>query len=179
MEMPVFFLWLDPYLIRLYRLTGQAYADFFLGTLVLAFLALIIGEASASLASLAVRKQVDRVADEARKYQNLSLEALQAGDKQAYTAANKLANDTFGQSFFMQIGMSGAFLWPIFLVLAWMQYRFAEVDFKLPLVDFSLSYIGVFILLYAAAYFLFKRVKYKLRGSRGTTEILKANSSKQ
>ena len=64
--MPALFLWLDPYLIRLYRLTGYAYFDFFLGTLVLAFLALIIGEASASLASRAVRQQADRGADETR-----------------------------------------------------------------------------------------------------------------
>jgi hypothetical protein len=177
MEMPSLFLWLDPYLIRLYRLTGYAYLDFFLGTLVLAFLALIIGEASASLASRAVRQQADRGADEARKYQNLSLEALKTGDRQAYTAANKLANEAFSRSFFMQIGMSGAFLWPTFLVLAWMQCRFAEVDFKLPLVDFSLSYLGVFILLYLAAYFLFKRVKYGWRRYRGTKELLKGNAS--
>jgi len=174
--MPSVFLWFDPYLIRLYRLTGDAYVDFFLGTLVLAFLALIIGEASASLA---VRKQADRGASEARKYQNLSLEALKAGDKQAYLAANKLANEAFSRSFFMQIGMSGAFLWPTFLVLAWMQFRFAEVNFKLPFVDFSLSYIGVFILLDLAAYFLFKRVKYGWRRYRGTNELLKTNASIQ
>ncbi len=137
-------------------------ADFFIGTLALALLAVILGELSAFLASLAVRKRTGGVADEARKYQSLSLEALQAGDRQAYEAANRLANDAFGQSFFMQIGMSAAFFWPAFFVLAWMQTRFAEVDFKLPLVDFSLSYIGVFILLYAAAYFLFKRVKHRL-----------------
>jgi len=179
MEMPSLFLWVDPYLIRLYRLTGYAYLDFFLGTLVLAFLALIIGEASATLASRAVGQQADWGVDEARKYQNLSLEALKAGDRQAYTAANKLANEAFSRSFFRQIGMSGAFLWPTFLVLAWMQCRFAGVDFKLPLVDFSLSYLGVFIMLYLAAYFLFKRVKYGWRLYRGTKDLLKGNASIQ
>ncbi len=76
MEMPVFFLWLDPYLIRLYRLTGQAYADFFLGTLALAFLAVILGEMQPASRLLAIRKRPARPAAEAGKYRDLSLEAL-------------------------------------------------------------------------------------------------------
>lgn len=171
MEMPVFFLWLDPYLIRLYRLTGQAYADFFLGTLALAFLAVILGEISLSLASLAIRKQAGQTAAEAGKYRDLSLEALRAGDQVAYRGANKLANEAFSRSFFLNIGLSGAFLWPACLALAWMQGRFFAVDFQLPWVDFSLSYLGVFILLYVAAYLLCKRVKYRLLSWQHPREI--------
>lgn len=43
-----------------------------------------------------------------------------------------------------------------------MQYRFLEVEFPLPLIGFSFGFIGVFIILYVAAYFLFKKIKYRL-----------------
>ena len=162
MEMPPFFLFLDPYLIRLYRITGYAWVDFFLGTLALAFVVLIIGEFTISLAFLASRKRIERVTDEAVKYQNLSMEALAAGDKEAYRAANKLANDAYGRSFFMQLALSAAFLWPICFALVWMGYRFSGLEFPLPFTGLSMGYMGVFILLYVAAYQAFKRVKYKL-----------------
>jgi hypothetical protein len=169
-----FFLWLDPYLIRLYRLTGSASADFFLGTLGLAFLAIIIGKISIFLALLAIRKPVNRVAAEAKKYQNLSLEALKAGNKPAYTAANKLANDAFGKFFFQQMALSAGFLWPVFFALAWMQYRFADIEFPLPFMPLSLGFIGIFILLYALAYLMLKQMKIlypRLPYSRRIKEI--------
>ena len=162
MEMQPFFLLLDPYLIRLYRITGYAWVDFFLGTLALAFVVLIIGEFTISLAFLASRKRIERVTDEAVKYQNLSMEALAAGDKEAYRAANRLANDAYGRSFFMQLALSAAFLWPICFALVWMGYRFSGLEFPLPFTGLSMGYMGVFILLYVAAYQAFKRVKYKL-----------------
>jgi len=174
MEMPVPFLLLDPYLIRLYRLTGAAGVDFVLGTLALAFLALALGEFTISLTFLAARHRIQRVTAEAQKYQDLSLAALKAGDKQAYTAANRLANDAFGHSFFMQVALSAAFLWPAFLALAWMSYRFAEVEFPLPHTGFSFSYIGVFILLYIPAYLVFKRIIYKLPYFRRVKGMLDA-----
>ncbi len=162
MEMPPFFLFFDPYLIRLYRITGYAWVDFFLGTMALAFIVLIIGEFTISLAFLASRKRIERVTDEAVKYQNLSMEALAAGDKEAYRGANKLANDAYGRSFFMQLALSAAFLWPICFALVWMGYRFSGLEFPLPFTGLSMGYMGVFILLYVAAYQAFKRVKYKL-----------------
>jgi uncharacterized membrane protein (DUF106 family) len=156
------YLFLDPYLIWFYRLTGQAEVNFFLGTLVVAILALLVGEFTSFLASFLVRRHFDEVAGEAKKYQDLSMEALKAGDRPAYEAANKVANEAFGKSFFMQLALSATFFWPIFFVLGWMQYRFLEVEFPLPFVGFSLGYIGVFIILYVAAYFLVKRVKNRL-----------------
>ena len=172
MQMHPFYLFLDPYLIRCYRITGYAWADFLMGTLVLAFMAVVIGEVTISLAFLTVKQRIDRVTEESHRYQNLSLDALKAGDKQAYRAANKLANDAFGKSFFMQIALSAAFLWPVFFALAWMDYRFAGLEFPLPFIGYSLGYIGVFILIYAAAYLLFKRVIYKLPYFRRIKAIL-------
>jgi hypothetical protein len=162
MEMHPLYLFLDPYLIWFYRLTGQAEVNFFLGTVVVAFLALLVGEFSSFLASFLVRRRFEQVAGEAKKYQNLSMEALEAGDRPAYEAANKLANEAFSKSFFMQLALSATFFWPIFFAWGWMQYRFLEVEFPLPFVGVSLGYIGVFILLYIPVYLLFRQVKKRL-----------------
>lgn len=162
MEMNPFYQALDPYLIWFYRLTGHAGVDLVIGTLVLALVALLIGEVTTFLAFWFTRKRVDRYAEEAAKYQTLSMDALKAGNKEAYTAANKLANEAFGHSFFQQAALSAAFLWPVFFALAWMQYRFLEVEFPIPGTNWSLGFIGVFIILYVAAYFLFKQIKNRL-----------------
>ena len=172
MEMHPVFRFLDPYLIWFYRLTGQALADFLIGTFALAFIALIIGESTISLAFLAVKKRIDQTTAEAAKYQRLSMEALVGGDKAVYKATNKLANDAFGKSFFMQIALSAAFLWPAFFALAWMSYRFNDIEFPLPYTHHSLGFIGIFLLLFVAAYFLFKGIKYKLPYFRRVKQIL-------
>ena len=106
--------------------------NFLLGTLALAVLSLLVGEFTSFLASCIVRRHFEQVAGEAKRYQDLSMEALKAGDRPAYEAANKLANEAFGKSFFMQVALSATFLWPIFFALGWMQYRFLEVAFPLP-----------------------------------------------
>ena len=155
---------------------GPGLDDFIIGTFALALLAVIIGEFTISLAYLAARKRIERVTDETIRYQNLSMEALTAGDKGAYQAANKLANDAFGHSFFMQIALSAAFLWPICFALAWMSYRFEELEFPAALLHFSLGYIAVFLLLFVAAYFVFKPVKYRIPYFRRIKEMLKTSS---
>lgn len=177
MELPSVYLLLDPYLIWAYRLPGAAWVGFLVGTLVLATLALIIGEFTISLAFLAARKVIQKTADTAVKYQNLSIEALQAGDKKAYSATNKLANEAFGKSFFLQIALSTARLWPIFLALAWMQTRFADIEFPLPRVGLSLGYLSIFLLMYIAAYFLFKRLKPRLPYFRWIKTLLDASQT--
>jgi hypothetical protein len=162
MEMHPVYLAIDPYLIWFYRLTGQAALNFFLGTFVLAALALVVGEATSKLAALLVKRQVGSVAEEAKKYQDLSLTALKLGDRPAYEAANKLANEAFSKSFFMQLTLSATFFWPIFFVLGWMQYRFLGLAFPVPAIGFSVGYIGVFILIYVLAYILYKQIKGRL-----------------
>ena len=171
-----FFLWLDPYLIWFYRLTGYAPADFIIGTFVLALIAVIIGECTISVAYLLARKRIEKVTDETIRYQNLSIDALTSGDKGAYQAANELANDAFGHSFFMQIALSAAFLWPICFALAWMSQRFEELEFPVPYLHFSLGYIAVFVFLFVAAYFVFKPVKYRIPYFRRIKEMLKSSS---
>ena len=103
-----------------------------------------LGKLTLRLVLLVAQPPLDKATAEARKYQNLSMDALAAGDRPTYEAANQLANDAFGKTFFMQIAQSGAFLWPVCVALAWMGYRFADLAFPLPLVQISLGYVGVF-----------------------------------
>ena len=159
MEIPSFFLVLDPYLIWFYRLPGNSYVGFFLGTFFLALLCLFLGEITIALGYRLVGKRLEGLTAETLKYQDLSIEAAKAGDKASYRAANKMANDTFGMSFFSTMALSMARLWPVPFALAWMQLRFTEVEFPLPFLGFSLGFLGVFILVYLVAYFLVKRVK--------------------
>ena len=163
MEMHPVFLFLDPYLIWFYRLTGHAALDFLLGTFVLASLAFLVGECTSNLAIFLVQRHVGRVADEAKKYQDLSMEALKAGDRPAYEATNKLANDAFSKSFFMQLTLSATFFWPIFFALGWMQCRFLEMEFPIPGTSWSLGYIGGFILIYILTYLILKRLPWICR----------------
>ena len=157
-------LWIliDPYLIWSYRLTGYGLPDFLIGTFVLAWIALLVGEFTIGAVFLLLRERIDTSTHDARRYQDLSMAALAVGDKNAYHAANKLANDAFGNSFFLQFGLSAAFLWPAFLALAWMGHRFAEVEFPILFSEVSLGFIGVFIVLYAGAYLIFRKIKYRL-----------------
>ena len=175
MEMHPVYLYLDSYLIWFYRLSGSAEANFLLGTLALAVLSLLVGEFTSFLASCVVRRHFEQVAGEAKRYQDLSIEALKAGDRPAYEAANKLANEDFGKSFFMQVALSATFLWPIFFALGWMQHRFLDVEFPLPFISFSLGYIAVFLLLYVATYFVFKAVKRRMPYFRRIKELMDAS----
>ena len=163
MEMPLVYQVFDPFLIWFYRITGHAGLDLVIGTVVLAVMALLIGELCAFLAVRFTRKRVDRYVEEADRYQTLSMDALKAGNKDAYTAANKLANDAFGHSFFQQLSLSAAFLWPVFFALAWMQCRFLNIEIPIPGTKWSLGFIGVFIIIYVAAYFLVKRLPWLRR----------------
>jgi len=160
MEMHPFYQALDPCLIWCYRLTGLAALDFIIGTLVLAGISQIIGKVTVSLISLITQKRLGEKAAEADKYQNLSMDALKAGNKEAYLAANQLANEAFGHSFFQQAALSAAFLWPVFFALAWMQYRFLELEIPIPGTNWSLGFIGAFIILYVPAYLVLKRLPW-------------------
>ncbi|AEB08991.1 hypothetical protein [Desulfobacca acetoxidans] len=156
----------DSFLIMFYRLTGVAWADFAIGTFTLAIIALFVGEATVRLVFRFSRKHLDEKISEADKYQNLSMDALRAGNKEAYQAANKLAKEAFGHTFFQQLTLSGAFLWPVFFALAWMQQRFLEVEIPIPGTGWSLGFIGAFIIIYAAAFVFLKVLKRILFLSR-------------
>jgi hypothetical protein len=170
--METVFEFLDPYFIQLYRLSGYTFVDFLFGTFVLALTAVIVGELTISVVFLLSYRRIDTINAEVVRYQKLAADALSAEDNEAYAAANKLANDAFGKSFFQQFGLSAAFLWPVFFALAWMQTRFVDVEFPLLFSDVSLGFIGVFIALYAAAYLIIKKTKHRLPYFRRIKAIL-------
>ncbi|MFH0959862.1 MAG: hypothetical protein V1897_14290, partial [Pseudomonadota bacterium] len=166
------FLLADSFFIWFYRLSGYAFFDFFIGTFFLALTAVVVGEFSISFAFLFTRKSVQHVQDQMVNYQNLSIDALGSGDKETYKAANKLANDAFGRTFFMQIGLSSARVWPAFLAVAWMNTRFHEVDFEIPFVGITIGFIPIFILIYVAAYFAFKPIRNRIPYFKKINRIL-------
>ena len=172
------FLSVDSFLIWFYRLSGYAPFDFFVGTFFLALVAVVIGEFSISFAFLLTRKSIQHVQDQMVNYQNLSIDALAFGDKESYKAANKLANDAFGKTFFMQIGLSSARVWPAFLVVAWMNTRFYEVDFEVPFIGGTIGFIPIFILLYVAAYFAFKPIRNRISYFKKVNKILDSYKDK-
>ncbi len=149
----------DPLLIQLYRVTGFAFPDFLIGTFLMALIAVIVGEFAISVAYLGARRSIEENTDNVARYQNISVDAIEAGDKSAYKSANKLANDAFGKSFFQQIALASGLLWPIPFALGWMDYRFSEVEFNLAFTDHTVGYAFAFFPLYAAAYLVFKRIK--------------------
>jgi membrane protein insertase Oxa1/YidC/SpoIIIJ len=131
-----------------------------------------VGEFTISLVFLINRKHIDEQTSEIVKYQNLSIDALAVNDKEAYHAANKMANEAFGKTFFSQIAMSAAFLWPIMFIMTWLQYRFSEVEFAILFTDYTVGCFAVFIPLYAASYMIFKRIKPMIPYFRRINAIL-------
>ncbi len=123
---------IDEFLMPFYRFPGNPLAGYYLGTLVLSLASVVIGELSISIAFRINRKMIARENQEINHYQDLSVEALKAGDKAAFRACNSIANEAYGKSFFSQITLSAASLWPLFIALGWMQYRFGGVEFHLP-----------------------------------------------
>jgi len=158
---------LDPILITLFRLTGYPLADYFLGTFLLAFLTVLVGEFTISLVFKVNRAHLDRLNARVEKMSHLSEEALRLGDEESYKACNKEGNDAFGHLFFNKFGLSAASLWPIFFALAWMQQRFAEVGLPLPWVGWEINYVFFFLMCYILARIIFGRVKRNLPYFRG------------
>lgn len=158
MAMHPFLQLVDRCLIWWYRLTGVAVLDFIIGTVFLSGLCLILGKLTAMFVLRFLQPRLAQYGAEAAKYQELATTALKVGDKDAYQAANKLANDAFGHTFFQQVALSAAYLWPIFFALAWMQYRFLELAVPIPGTPWSLGFIGVFLLLFLGTLFVVKSV---------------------
>lgn len=158
--MPPLFLWLDPYLIWFFRLTDLAVLNFLIGTVVMAMMTLFLGKLGSSAVLAAGLRYSTRLADEAKKYQDLSHQALKIGERSTYEAANKLANEAFNKSFFLGVAQSAAFFWPVGLVLAWMQYRFLNIELiSIPGTGLSIGFVGVFILMYVMIILITKQIK--------------------
>lgn len=157
---------IDDILMPLFRFPGGPLTGYYLGTFVLCMACVMIGEYSISIAFKLNKDKINRENRDINHFQDLSIKALKAGDKTAYKACNSIANDAFGKSFFSQITLSASSLWPLFIGLGWMQYRFSEVEFTLPFsvfgVEFTFGYFMTFVLCYIITRIVFGRIKKHL-----------------
>ncbi len=156
------YIFVDPVLIAPYRWLGSALAGWWLGTLFLALWTALLSELTLGLAYYLNRRAVKEKSEKMMDYFKASVAARKEGDQSSYKSINKLANEYYGQSFFLQMAMGMGSLWPAFLAAGWLQMRFGEIRFALPLVDFSLGFVAPFIILYIPARILFSRLKRPL-----------------
>ncbi len=167
----------DRFLITFYRISGYGLIDYFIGTTILAFLCIIIGELSISLAIRFNKRFLDAMSQKMTEKETLALEAYRAGDKVGYKALNKEATDAWGKHFFTMVAYSAGILWPIPFALGWMQTRFSEVQFDLAfplslIFGNSVGYIFTFIPIYILCRILFKYMRPHLPYFRGVQKIL-------
>ena len=167
----------DRFLIIFYRITGFGLIDYFIGTTVLSFFCIIIGELSISLAIRFNKRYLDSMSNEMTEKEKLAMKAYRAGDKISYKALNKQATDAWGKHFFTMVAYSAGILWPIPFALGWMQTRFAEVQFELAfplsiIFGKSVGYIFTFIPIYILCRILFKYMRPYLPYFRGVQKLL-------
>lgn len=151
--------------MHFYRLPDNPLLGYFLGTSVLSLACVVIGEYSISIAFRLNKNHIENDTHEISHYQSLSIEALKQGDKDAFRACNSIANDTYGKNFFTQVSLSAASLWPVFIALGWMQYRFAEIEFSLPVSiqgsDYTFGYVSTFLLCYIVSRIFFRKINFE------------------
>jgi len=163
---------LDPVLIVLYRITGHPVAGYFLGTMLLALLTVVLGEFTASLVYRLNRRHLKSLNDRMVEMHNRSLRALRAGEKEEYRSANRQANDAFGRVFFNALALSAAYLWPCFFALGWMQLRFAGISIPVPYTGLAANYTFVFLVCYILARMLFNFLRPHLPYFRAVQKML-------
>lgn len=170
---------IDAFLIFFYRITGYGLLDYFIGTTILAFFCVIVGELSISLAIRFNRRHLDDMSREMKHKEKLSIDAYESGDRDLYQALNKEATDAWGRHFFTMVAYSAGILWPIPFALGWMQTRFQGIEFPLlfplsTLLGGSVGYTFSFIPLYILCRILFKYLRPWLPYFRGVQKLLDA-----
>ena len=175
---------LDGFLILFYRITGITIVDYLFGTFILAFICVIVGELTISLAIRINKRYIDGMAREMKEKEKLSIRAYEAGDKHSYKALNKEATDAWGKHFFTMIAYAAGILWPLPFALGWMDGRFGEVDFPLAyplslLLTKPVGYTFSFIPLYILARIVFKHMRPWLPYFKGVQKFLDASDAKE
>jgi len=152
--------WLDAFLIAPFRWPAGAYAGIWLGSAFLASYCLLLGEVTAAVLYLLHHKFYETDAGEMRHFHKLSMDALHAGDKEAYLAANTLAHEHFGKTFFAGAALGLASLWPLPFALGWMGLRFEGIIlYELPWQGYGAGYVFVLLTVYIFFRLCFGRIK--------------------
>ncbi|MFC1859485.1 hypothetical protein ACFL9U_15870 [Thermodesulfobacteriota bacterium] len=151
----------DSVLIVPYRWPESPVIGWWIGTFTLAAGCCVLGAITTALVYRANHTYVQEVSQEMLDRHHQSINALKMGDKNSYKAINKLANEAYGKTFFLQMAMASASLWPVALALGWMQTRFHDVTFPLcfPLSSLfggSVGYAFTFIPLYILCRIFFR-----------------------
>ncbi len=157
---------LDAFLIYFFRLADNPMLGYLAGITVLALACVILGELSMGVAYCWNHAFLKRDNRRLVRLQNGSLRALQARDKEKYQALNREANDAFGKVFFTRVALAAASLWPLPFAMQWLEGRFGDVAFTLPLVlpkvGDAVGYAFTFIPMYILVRVVFGQFKGRL-----------------
>jgi hypothetical protein len=160
---------LDAILIAPFRLFPRPGAGFICGMAVLALGSALLGRACLAGLARLQRPRREREEGEAKKHHHLSLRALQAKDRTAYLASNRLAQEAYGNAMALAAGRAAAGLWPGCLALAWAHWRFSGLP--LPLVGDAAGPAAFFIPLYLLAQWGLARVFRRAPGPRSDPSL--------
>ena len=124
---------------------------------------MVLGEATAKILHRVNRAHISKLDHDLRDKFELSMDAKISGDDDSYHHLNREANDAFGKVFFNMFTLSAAMLWSVFIALAWMQTRFMNIEFplplKLPVLGGSVGYVFTFLLFYIIARIFMSNIK--------------------
>jgi len=149
----------DAFLIIPFRILPNPAAGFYLGVFVLAVGSAVVGWWSKALVNYANRSRRRAEDGEAQRRSELSFQALQMNDKDAYLAQNQLAQEHYGNSLALAAGRGAALLWPGMIALAWLTIRFEGVP--APYLWDSAGPVTVFFPPYIAAMWALSRLSPK------------------
>ena len=168
----ILFEWLDAFLITPYRWPNNPLVGMGLGTILLALWAVLVGDATHALVYRVNRHQLEHDAEKTLYYHDQSIKAKGSGDESSYKEINRLANESFGKSYFLLIATGMASLWPAFLAAAWLNLRFGQLDFQLPswIGGFNFSFVAPFVVLYILIRLLWGKAKKQLFRFKGVAE---------
>jgi hypothetical protein len=154
---------MDSFLMPFFRFPDSSLPGYYLGTFVLSIVCVIAGKCSLLLALRFNKNKITFDNNEMGHYQELSIKALKAGDKNAYRACNSIANDAYGKNFFSHVALAASSLWPAFFALGWMQHHFDRVDFSqivsVPWSEYIFGYFTTFVICYLVAHIIFNKTK--------------------
>ncbi len=150
----------DAILIAPFRLLPWPEASYYLAMVLLALASTGLGYGCKALVNRSQRARRQRVDEETQRRQDLSVQAAKAGNREAYSAQNHLAQEAYNDSMALAAGRGAALLGPGIMVLAWLSWRFEGVS--APGLWESSGVATVFLPLYIAAMFGLPRVWRKL-----------------